>query len=114
METTLRKPIPKKLREQVINRFYGKCGYCGQRPEKLQVDHMKPVAMGGTNEIENLMPACASCNNYKIVYDVEGFRRELGEQICRLRKRSVNFRLAERFGLVQLTGANVRFFFETL
>jgi hypothetical protein len=31
----------------------------------LHVDHIKPVAGGGTNEITNLITACATCNSGK-------------------------------------------------
>lgn len=36
------------------------CVYCGAPPE--HVDHIRPVARGGTNHEDNLVPACRSCN----------------------------------------------------
>lgn len=59
----MRTPIPKKLRFEVFKRDSFKCQYCGKSaPEVvLHVDHIKPVAEGGTNEITNLITACADC-----------------------------------------------------
>jgi 5-methylcytosine-specific restriction endonuclease McrA len=43
------------------------CAYCYQRfpVDQLTVDHMIPVSRGGTNTIDNLVPACRSCNSRK-------------------------------------------------
>lgn len=38
------------------------CAYCGQKPERLDPDHVIPLAAGGPNTTTNLLPACASCN----------------------------------------------------
>jgi 5-methylcytosine-specific restriction endonuclease McrA len=43
------------------------CAYC-YKPftiEQLTVDHMIPLSRGGTNTIDNLVPACKSCNSRK-------------------------------------------------
>lgn len=39
------------------------CAYCGHPFEEL--DHIVPRALEGTDDIENLVPACASCNSMK-------------------------------------------------
>ena len=39
------------------------CTYCPA--PATQVDHVVPLALGGTNYIGNLMPACAPCNRAK-------------------------------------------------
>jgi 5-methylcytosine-specific restriction enzyme A len=45
----------------------GKCHYCGKkfRPDELTMDHVIPLARGGTSERHNLVPACKDCNNKK-------------------------------------------------
>lgn len=43
------------------------CAYCGARPgsERLHVDHLVPVAKGGSDNLENLCCACDTCNTRK-------------------------------------------------
>lgn len=59
-----REPIKKSVRFEVFKRDSFKCQYCGKAaPEVvLHVDHIKPVADGGGNDIMNLITACADCN----------------------------------------------------
>lgn len=62
-----RKPIPKSLRFEVFKRDKFTCQYCGlSAPEViLEVDHIKPVSKGGTNDILNLVTSCRDCNRGK-------------------------------------------------
>ena len=62
-----REAIGKKLRFEVFKRDKFTCQYCGEKaPEVvLNVDHINPVAKGGTNEILNLITSCFSCNSGK-------------------------------------------------
>lgn len=63
----MRKSLSKKLRFEVLKRDGFQCQYCGaSAPDTLlQVDHIKPVAEGGTNEILNLITSCQACNSGK-------------------------------------------------
>lgn len=114
----MRKALPKKLKDEVKARFRGRCGYCGEEHQKLQIDHIHPVCRAhhvkDVNDPSNLMPACFSCNNYKLNRSLEDFRTDLQEQVARASRTSLNFRLAERYGLISRTGAPVRFYFENL
>ena len=60
----MRKAISKKLRFDVFKRDGFICAYCGATPPNvvLQVDHIHPVAEGGTNAIDNLITSCQPCN----------------------------------------------------
>lgn len=40
------------------------CVYC-RKPGRLTIDHDIPLARGGTDNIENILPACKSCNSKK-------------------------------------------------
>lgn len=42
----------------------GCCLVCGTK-EKLTIDHITPIAKGGSNEIENLQTLCGKCNGKK-------------------------------------------------
>ena len=57
MSTNKRKSISKKNRFEVFKRDSFTCQYCGaSAPDVLlEVDHIKPVASGGTNDILNLI-----------------------------------------------------------
>jgi 5-methylcytosine-specific restriction endonuclease McrA len=117
-----------KEREHIRMMFGGRCAYCGRElPEKgWHADHVKAIYRGwptlpdpngllpgrGEDMIENLVPACAVCNLFKSVYDLETWREEIAKQVERARKKSSNYRFAEAFGLVAETGKPVVFWFE--
>lgn len=42
-----------------------RCYYCHKQVDKLTADHMTPITRGGSNWIENIIPACRSCNSSK-------------------------------------------------
>jgi hypothetical protein len=60
-----RLPLPGWLRERVIERDAGVCGLCGDpipEGDAIHIDHILPVAHGGTNTLSNLQTAHATCN----------------------------------------------------
>jgi 5-methylcytosine-specific restriction endonuclease McrA len=63
----MREGIPAKLYFRVTRKGGGACHYCGRRPPEvaIEVDHLIPVSRGGTNDFENLVPACRECNRSK-------------------------------------------------
>jgi len=105
----MRKAIPKEITERVLNRFGGRCGYCGEQPKRLQIDHMNPIVVGGTNDISNLMPACRQCSNLKLFDNVEEFRYSV---FIRCVRYSVDFRTALRFKRVHKSETPIVFYFE--
>lgn len=62
-----RKSIGKRLRFEVFARDAFTCRYCGAKSDStlLVIDHLHPVAQGGTSEIENLITSCEPCNQGK-------------------------------------------------
>lgn len=63
-----RASISKKLRFDVFKRDRFQCAYCGAHPSEtvlLEIDHIRPVADGGTDEMDNLVTACFNCNRGK-------------------------------------------------
>lgn len=63
-DASKRKSISKKLRFEVLKRDSFQCQYCGASAPNvlLQIDHVDPVANGGTNDILNLITSCEDCN----------------------------------------------------
>lgn len=50
-------------RSQVYRKTHGRCIYCGAHlADGWHVEHVRPIARGGTNRINNLWPSCADCN----------------------------------------------------
>ncbi len=60
---TARRMSRLQLRE-IVERANGRCVYCDQSA-RLQIDHLIPIARGGTTVPENLIPACWPCNGGK-------------------------------------------------
>lgn len=62
-----RQPIPRKLRHEVFKRDGYRCRECGSSKDEtsLEIDHIVPVAKGGTNDIDNLQTLCRECNRMK-------------------------------------------------
>ena len=49
---------------EALERFNYACAYCGST-SNLSMDHVVPVSKGGQNTVDNLIPACISCNSTK-------------------------------------------------
>lgn len=56
--------VTKRTRFEVLRRDNHACRYCGAAaPDvKLTVDHVTPVALGGSDDPSNLVAACRDCN----------------------------------------------------
>jgi len=69
-EKNVRETIPLNVRWKILKKDNYTCVKCGQSPAKnndieLEIDHILPVAKGGTNDIENLQTLCRNCNQGK-------------------------------------------------
>lgn len=78
MRLLSRRPsISRRKKEFVWGMTHGRCWYCGVPLNpfcNFHVDHVIPLSRGGSNEIENLAPACEPCNLYKGSMLVEEWR----------------------------------------
>ncbi|EAB7725993.1 HNH endonuclease [Salmonella enterica subsp. enterica serovar Stanley] len=130
--------LTRKQRERLRMKFGGRCAYCGcELPEKgWHADHVQAVLrksercmkaaekgifrLKSTGDVfrpeadcpENIFPSCAPCNLLKTTYSLEMFRKQVSLQVVRGRRSSVNFRTAERFGLISVVNKPVVFWFE--
>ena len=66
----------KGLKRELMRRQDNTCIYCGygRRATSLDIDHMIPVARGGSNDPSNLQVICRPCNQRKGVQTDEEFR----------------------------------------
>lgn len=62
-----RKPLSAEVRLKVLTRDKYTCCKCGKNGSQveLQVDHIHPVARGGSNHPSNLQTLCRACNQRK-------------------------------------------------
>lgn len=56
--------IPVAIRHEVWRRDQGKCVRCGSN-QRLEFDHIIPVAMGGSSTARNIQLLCENCNRSK-------------------------------------------------
>jgi 5-methylcytosine-specific restriction endonuclease McrA len=61
---TPRIPMPPEVRTFVFERDRNTCKSCGSQAQ-LEVDHIIPLAKGGTNDLSNLQTLCRTCNQRK-------------------------------------------------
>jgi hypothetical protein len=68
-----RRSLSLRLRFQVLARDGFRCRYCGARAPfvVLHVDHRIAVALGGSDDFDNLVTACSGCNFGKGARSVE-------------------------------------------
>lgn len=61
--------VSTETRTAVRAAFGGRCGYCGVHETsvggELEMDHFHPQAAGGSDDIENIVYACTTCNRFK-------------------------------------------------
>lgn len=106
------------VRQAVFEMFGGRCAYCGREltsgpkgDSAYQADHLHPKYLGGSDGIENRVPACRLCNYYKRTLSVEQFREQLALIPGRL-ERQANYRLAVAHGLIIPVGKTPTFLLE--
>lgn len=62
LQLHLRQAIPLDVKRRVL--AAGLCAHCGST-DRLTVDHVRPVARGGSNDEANLQCLCRPCNSRK-------------------------------------------------
>ena|SRR3990167_5208599 len=106
----------KEIRQLIFDKYNGKCAYCGIELKAMDIDHIKPKAYGGTDELTNLNPACKHCNNYKCNWDLESFREYLKQMINEkpeyLFKSLTKMQIAVNIGSVEVRKWDGVFYFE--
>lgn len=95
-------PVTKRTRYEVLKRDNHTCRYCGATADDgpLTIDHVTPVALGGSNDPSNLVTACRDCNYGKgstspdagVIEDVKQADIKWADAI----RRAADIRAAER------------------
>ena len=116
---TKRKRLSGAERMVIYRKFEGHCAYCGMEiePKEMQVDHVVPLegwSEKGEDSLENMFPACRSCNHYKRANTLEGWRKMIENTPYTLERDCYTYRQAVRFGLVTPKPKRVVFYFEKM
>jgi 5-methylcytosine-specific restriction endonuclease McrA len=82
-----------------LQEAWGGCAYCGATGRALQRDCVLPISRGGRYTLDNIAPACASCNASKCNDEVTGWlrRKRLDERAFLERHIAIQLELARRF-----------------
>ncbi|MGE4484582.1 MAG: HNH endonuclease [Oscillospiraceae bacterium] len=114
--------LSKSNRQTIYDKCGGHCAYCGREITmgEMQADHFIPMELSEAyaaigqdlDTIENMLPACRSCNNYKSSLTLEKFRSAIERWPIVLERDSVTYRNAVRFGMVIPNPHPVIFYFE--
>jgi hypothetical protein len=78
---------------------WGGCAYCGATDTPLQRDCVLAISRGGRYTLDNIAPACGSCNASKCNDEVTGWlrRKRLDERAFLVRHVEIRAALAQRF-----------------
>ena len=74
-----------------IRQAWGGCAYCGALDASPQKDCVLPISRGGRYTLDNVVPACRSCNASKCNDEVTGWlrRKRLDERAFLVRHHEV-------------------------
>ena len=93
-----------------LQEAWGGCAYCGASDRPLQRDCLLALSRGGRYTLDNIVPACGSCNASKCNDEVTSWlrRKHLDERAFLVRHVEVMAALARRFPVEQVaaTGAS--------
>src|SRR6476646_4069413 len=78
---------------------WGGCAYGGATDRPLQRDCVLPISRGGRYTLDNIAPACGSCNASKCNDEVTGWlrRKRLDERAFLVRHVEIRAALAQQF-----------------
>lgn len=113
--------IDKNTRLVVYNKYDGHCAYCGKEIayKDMQIDHLIPQMKAKhhwesedvVESIDNYMPTCRRCNNYKRAHSLSTFRKLIETVTDRLSNEYI-FKVAVDYGLVHIEKRPIKFYFE--
>ena len=82
-----------------LQEAWGGCAYCGATGAVMQRDCVLALSRGGRYTLDNIVPACRSCNASKCNDEVTGWmrRKRLDERTFQLRHHEICAEMSHRF-----------------
>jgi 5-methylcytosine-specific restriction endonuclease McrA len=82
-----------------LKEAWGGCAYCAAVGKPLQRDCVQALSRGGRYTLDNIVPACGSCNTSKCNDEVTGWlrRKRLNERLFLLRYAQIKTTLGAHF-----------------
>lgn len=114
-----RKTLNKELRQNVYDKYGGRCAYCGCELdfENMEIDHIYSFSQGKKhnttyiNHPSNLLPSCTLCNNNKGNLSLEDFRHKIVETFMRI-STSPKYQFCKKYGFFTDSLWDGKFYFE--
>jgi len=66
-----------EVREYLLEKWKRKCAYCSASNTRLEIDHITPKSLGGTNRVDNLAICCRPCNELKGNRPLDSFLKNM-------------------------------------
>ena len=98
-----RKQFSQAVRIKIYNNSKGRCAICGKfiPYDSFTVDHIIPLAKGGSNAIDNLQVACGVCNLIKQDILPEDLMKKLTEIVLYQMRKSYDEKLWKRMNYLR-------------
>ena len=77
-----------ELRAYIHYRDGYRCSYCDAADTRLELDHIIPLAHGGSSRVGNLTASCRRCNQQKADQPLEQFLAHDPARVARIRQRA--------------------------
>lgn len=74
-----------QVREYLLEKFNRQCVYCGAKDVPLEIEHVHPKTLGGSDRVSNLTLACRPCNEKKDALSVEIFLKDRPAVLAKLK-----------------------------
>lgn len=75
-----------EVREYLLEKWGRKCAYCHKEGVPLEVEHIEPKSLGGSNRVSNLTLACRPCNEKKGSRPVSEFLKNKKDLLAKILK----------------------------
>lgn len=77
-----------EVREYLLEKWKRKCAYCDAENVPLEIDHIHPKSLGGSNRLSNLTLACHKCNQKKSNKPVKDFLAKKPDKLKEILKQA--------------------------